>query len=110
VLEIEHQLSHIKHASDTLIEHQLSSIYAAETPHHSTPCPNDVIEDTMEELSVFPHTAAFSMTNGVLLPIADDTLAKVAHQRVLADNSKTRARAVTAAATEASAVARVLKK
>ena len=28
------------------------------------------------------------MVNGVLLPLFEDTLAKVAHQRVLADNSK----------------------
>ena len=28
------------------------------------------------------------MVNGVLLPLFEDTLAKMAHQRVLADNSK----------------------
>ena len=38
------------------------------------------------------------MVNGVLLPLLEDTLAKVAHQRVLTDNSKANARATAAAA------------
>ena len=43
------------------------------------------------------------MVNGVLLPLFEDTLAKVAHQRVLADNSKANARATAAAAAAAEA-------
>ena len=58
------------------------------------------------------------MANCVLVPLFDDTLAKVAHQLVLTDNSKANARATAAAAAaaaaaavaEASAVARALKK
>ena len=38
------------------------------------------------------------MVNGVLLPLLEDTLAKVAHQRVLTDNSKANARATAPAA------------
>ena len=43
------------------------------------------------------------MVNGVLLPLFDDALAKVAHQRVLTDNSKANARATAAAAAAAEA-------
>ena len=43
------------------------------------------------------------MVNGVLLPLFEDTLAKVAHQRVLTDNSKANARATAAAAAAAEA-------
>ena len=41
------------------------------------------------------------MANCVLVPLFDDTLAKVAHQRVLTDNSKANARATAAAAAAA---------
>ena len=55
----------------------------------------------MDELTAFPQTATFCMVNGVLLPLFfEDTLAKVAHQRVLTDNSKANARATAAAAAE----------
>ena len=43
------------------------------------------------------------MANGVLLPLFDDALAKVAHQRVLTDNSKANARATATAAAAAEA-------
>ena len=43
------------------------------------------------------------MANCVLVPLFDDTLAKVAHQLVLTDNSKANARATAAAAAAAEA-------
>ena len=54
----------------------------------------------MDELTAFPQTATFCMVNGVLLPSLRTPLAKVAHQRVLTDNSKANARATAAAAAE----------
>ena len=77
-----------------------------ETPHHNTPCQNDVIKDIMEVLQ----TAPFRITNGVLAPLSNESLATVAHQRELADKRKARERAAAAAAVEASAATRVLKK
>ena len=55
----------------------------------------------MDELTAFPQTATFAWSTACCCPSFEDTLAKVAHQRVLTDNSKANARATAAAAAEA---------
>jgi len=55
----------------------------------------------MDELTAFPQTATFAWSMACCCPSFEDALAKVAHQRVLTDNSKANARAAAAAAAEA---------
>jgi hypothetical protein len=55
----------------------------------------------MDELTAFPQTATFAWSMACCCPSFEDALAKVAHQRVLTDNSKANAHATAAAAAAA---------
>lgn len=57
----------------------------------------------MDELTAFPQTATFAWSMACCCPSLMTLFAKVAHQRVLTDNSKANERATAAAAAAAEA-------